>query len=280
MTDDDRPLIILSQKWLNTSFDVGAARYENAVVNGYEHYGEADDAEESHHVVGAVGECATGKHYRLPWTPIIGDIHQTDVAGILEVRARREWGTGLDLAIRPKDAEEKPYKPFVLVWVYRDWSVRLIGWKYAKEGLCGTWCKKKGVWFNPPPYRSIAYLETLIREENLVMPTNGNEELKGDVQLSTAIMGEQTLAVDLARAEIDQAIATAHRYPRVIDTVIKRSRRWPAITRQRRRNASTACRVAASRSSARQSASLMWWRKPGAIARTPRASSISIARRR
>lgn len=35
-------------------------------------------------------------------------------------------------------------------------------------------------------------------------------------------LSEQTLAVDLARAEIDQAIATAHKYPRVLDTVVKK----------------------------------------------------------
>lgn len=32
---------------------------------------------------------------------------------------------------------------------------------------------------------------------------------------------EATLAVDLARADFDQAIATAHRYPRILDTVVK-----------------------------------------------------------
>jgi hypothetical protein len=55
-------------------------------------------------------------------------------------------------------------------------------------------------------------------------PTNGNQgdEHKQDVNMPLAIMGEQTLAVDLARAEIDQAIATAHRYPRALDTVIKK----------------------------------------------------------
>ena len=36
------------------------------------------------------------------------------------------------------------------------------------------------------------------------------------------MLGEQSLAADLARAEIDQAIATAHRYPRQLDTVIKK----------------------------------------------------------
>lgn len=57
------------------------------------------------------------------------------------------------------------------------------------------------------------------------MATNGNQtdDVKtGEVRGPMAVMEEQTLAVDLARAEIDQAIATAHRYPRVLDTVIKK----------------------------------------------------------
>lgn len=43
-----------------------------------------------------------------------------------------------------------------------------------------------------------------------------------DVQLPNEILNQQSLAVDLARADIDQQIATAHRYPRVLDTVIKK----------------------------------------------------------
>jgi hypothetical protein len=56
------------------------------------------------------------------------------------------------------------------------------------------------------------------------MGTNGNSshEDQGDVNLPMAVMSEQTLAVDLARAEIDTAIATAHKYPRSLDTVIKK----------------------------------------------------------
>jgi hypothetical protein len=34
-------------------------------------------------------------------------------------------------------------------------------------------------------------------------------------------LAEQTLAVDLERAQMDQAIATAHRFPRILDTVLK-----------------------------------------------------------
>jgi hypothetical protein len=50
---------------------------------------------------------------------------------------------------------------------------------------------------------------------------NGNQE-EIEVNLPAQALTEQTLAVDLARAEIDQAIATAHRYPRMLDTVIKK----------------------------------------------------------
>lgn len=46
-------------------------------------------------------------------------------------------------------------------------------------------------------------------------------ETDHDVLAPTSSLGEQSLSVDLARAEIDQMIATAHRYPRSIDTVIK-----------------------------------------------------------
>jgi hypothetical protein len=52
---------------------------------------------------------------------------------------------------------------------------------------------------------------------------NGNhEETQAEVNMPVQALTEQTLAVDLARAEIDQAIATAHRYPRMLDTVIKK----------------------------------------------------------
>jgi hypothetical protein len=57
------------------------------------------------------------------------------------------------------------------------------------------------------------------------MATNGNDKQEakdGDVQLPTSVLGEQSLAADMARAEIDQAIATAHRYPRSLDIVIKK----------------------------------------------------------
>lgn len=48
-----------------------------------------------------------------------------------------------------------------------------------------------------------------------------SHDADGDVLAPTNPLAEQSLSVDLARAEIDQMIATAHRYPRSLDTVIK-----------------------------------------------------------
>jgi hypothetical protein len=55
-----------------------------------------------------------------------------------------------------------------------------------------------------------------MNDNSKVIDENGNDVLDPKRALS-----EQTLAVDLSRAEFDQAIATAHRYPRILDTVVK-----------------------------------------------------------
>jgi hypothetical protein len=44
----------------------------------------------------------------------------------------------------------------------------------------------------------------------------------GDVMPSNMALTEQTLAVDLARVDIDQQIATAHKFPRSIDVFVKK----------------------------------------------------------
>lgn len=56
-------------------------------------------------------------------------------------------------------------------------------------------------------------------------PGNRDDEprtVRGDVQAPQPNINDQTLAVDLAGVEIDRQIATAHKYPRRIDIVIKR----------------------------------------------------------
>lgn len=55
-----------------------------------------------------------------------------------------------------------------------------------------------------------------MNDSSRVIDQEGVEQLDPRKALS-----EQTLAVDLARADFDQAIATAHRYPRILDSVVK-----------------------------------------------------------
>jgi hypothetical protein len=74
-------------------------------------------------------------------------------------------------------------------------------------------------------------------EGNNMRKGNGNqEEHHGDVNMPVQALTEPTLAVDLARAEIDQAIATAHRYPRMLDTVIKKIRTLACYNEQAAEN--------------------------------------------
>ena len=53
-----------------------------------------------------------------------------------------------------------------------------------------------------------------MNDQSKIIDEDGREVLDPRKALS-----EQTLAVDLARVEIDQQIATAHKFPRSIDTV-------------------------------------------------------------
>lgn len=49
-----------------------------------------------------------------------------------------------------------------------------------------------------------------------------SEGRKEEIVRPITQLADQSLAVDLARADIDQAIATAHKYPRVLDAVLKK----------------------------------------------------------
>ena len=49
-----------------------------------------------------------------------------------------------------------------------------------------------------------------------------DQSIDGDIQSPMAALSEQSLAVDLAKVEIDQAIATAHKFPRSRDRVLKK----------------------------------------------------------
>jgi hypothetical protein len=56
-----------------------------------------------------------------------------------------------------------------------------------------------------------------MNDQSKIIDEQGNDALDPRKALS-----EQTLAVDLARVELDQAIATAHKFPRSIDIVVKK----------------------------------------------------------
>jgi hypothetical protein len=148
-----RACVILSELWLRKAIKVGEDRHAYALAHHLKHYGLKDDDHFSHHIIGAVGECAVAAFFQLRWNPNIGVITGVDVSGKIEVRARRLEGTGLDLAMRPKDKDDLPY---VLVWVSQDYMTELIGWLYGWETKGkGQWCDSKQVWFIPPPYRGI-----------------------------------------------------------------------------------------------------------------------------
>ena len=51
---------------------------------------------------------------------------------------------------------------------------------------------------------------------------NGSGAEQAALVPTATSLSDPTLAVDLARAEVDVAIATAHRYPRQLDTVLKK----------------------------------------------------------
>ena len=138
--------------------NVGLRRQIFAFSNRLAHYGNPDGTEPvfEQHIAAAISEFAVARTLNLFWEPSVGRIESTDVGGIVEVRVRNIPGTGTDLAIRPKDDDEKP---FVLVHLYRDrpWRPELIGWLFGWEGKRKDVPPdpKRGVWFNAPPYRAI-----------------------------------------------------------------------------------------------------------------------------
>ena len=141
--------------------DVGVMRQVYAFTKDYKLYGNPDGSEAlfEHHIAGAISEFAVARFLNLFWKPSIGETDNLDVGGLVEVRMRLIPGTGTDLAMRPKDHDDRPY---VQVHLYRTRPHRpeIMGWIYGREG------KRPGepvdpkrlVWFIPPPYRPLSEL--------------------------------------------------------------------------------------------------------------------------
>lgn len=137
MVDDDGRTITveLSHEQMTTAAMVGVRRQLSAMAKQRQHWGILPSSETEafdNHIVGAMAELAVARCFNLFWDDAVGSINGCDVGGLIEARARRINGFGLDLAMRPKDATEKPNKPFVLVHAAPPRFV-LAGWLYGLE---------------------------------------------------------------------------------------------------------------------------------------------------
>jgi hypothetical protein len=163
--------VALTWAELSMCGDIGVRRQVTAFMGGRRQYGNPDGSEPlfDQHIAGVIAEFAVARFFNLCWRPSIGEIDNIDVGGLIEARVRLLPGNGSDLAIRPKDHDDKPY---VHVHVYRErpWRPELIGWLYGGEGKHPGVAvdPKRLVWFNPPPYRSIDELVEWVKQQRLL----------------------------------------------------------------------------------------------------------------
>jgi hypothetical protein len=151
-------IIQLSGHEVITTASIGARRRASAVARGLKQYGNGDLETYDVDILAAMSEFAVARALNLFWDAHVGDPNGGDVGlGLVEVRMRRMPGNGGDLAIKPKDLDDKPY---VLVHGYRDGRMDLRGWLYgrAAKDRKGQWCEPKQVWFVPPPYEPMESL--------------------------------------------------------------------------------------------------------------------------
>lgn len=126
-------IVILSSEWEGKARAAGLARQAFAERRNLPHYGGREMPNEraaDNHIVGCRSECAVAKVLRLPWVPNVGILTGVDVAGRIEVRARRMPSHQCDLAFRPE--RDKDALPYVLTHVWDD-RIVLVGWLYGHE---------------------------------------------------------------------------------------------------------------------------------------------------
>lgn len=93
-----------------------------------------DAAAEQNHIRGAMCEYAASIAFNLYWRPAIGRVRgHRDVGGLIEVRSKD--APHKRLIIKPKDVEESPHAPFVLVdcTEARERRFRIAGWIIAAD---------------------------------------------------------------------------------------------------------------------------------------------------
>lgn len=163
-------MIQLREERKQRAIVVGQERYDFAQRNGYLNSGAMLAALPQFSIDGAVAECGIGDRLGQEWHENIGIIDGIDVGKIVEVRSRPP---GKELGIRDSD---RRFLPHVFTWVYKDYSVRILGWLYGYEGMHEKdselhrqrWNENSYCWYNPPPYRPLDSLERILADETKV----------------------------------------------------------------------------------------------------------------
>ena len=156
-------IVTLTIEWQMRAVETGLARQRWAMQRRAKMFGRDSDNPLRDHVIGCLAECATAQFLGVEWDRTIGRLDIPDVAGFIDVRARRIPGKGGELIVYPKDDDDRP---FVLAHVFSDWSIDLVGWLHAHEGKArGRWLASSGIYFAPPPYHDMADLVWLTQEE-------------------------------------------------------------------------------------------------------------------
>lgn len=118
---------------LTTAAMVGVRRRIHMIARA-EHDGEAnpftlDESPFEGAIIGAMAEFVVARAFNLFWADNVGKRNAVDVGGLVEVRARRLGGCGLDLGIR---AHDKLDLPFVLVHADIP-HFTMVGWIYGRD---------------------------------------------------------------------------------------------------------------------------------------------------
>lgn len=168
--DESAVIIELSYQQMTTAAMIGVRRQISAMAKRRQHWGVLPSSETEafdNHIIGAMAELCVAKAFNLYWDDAVGSVTGCDVGGLIEVRARRVNGSGLDLAMRPHD---KPRKPYVLVHAAPP-KFSLIGWVYGADGWnAGQPNAKTGLRYvsaTIPPLRPIGELVSVLATQTI-----------------------------------------------------------------------------------------------------------------
>jgi len=115
-------------------------------------------------IIGAMAEFVVARAFNLFWADGVGKRNAIDVGGLIEVRARRIGGCGLDLGIR---AHDKLNLPFVLVHADIP-HFTMVGWLYGRDAWeIGAPTKKDWLRFVPAQLPPLRDMTELLNELNL-----------------------------------------------------------------------------------------------------------------